>query len=244
MRLERFESFYLASPRRRDKAAFAKRLQSAVDASSLRSAGGTGPPQAGPTRGGWPGWVSWRLAAAAAVLLAAGLALLDDAHVRRDLRGARQQAADAAQRSAEVSSLLDEQQKAAAAARQSLAAAREAQARPPSAGIAVVLMPLTRGVGDVPTIALGPGTTSLPLALKVEGARRSTYAVTLRDPSTNRVVWRSQTVTVRRTARPEVVAISVPADLLNFQHYTLELYALHGGARDLVGSYAFEVVEQ
>lgn len=239
-RLERFESFYLASPRRRDKAAFAKGFLAAVDGSSGRQ---PAEPQAAAVGGRGPArWLPWSLAAAAVLFLGIGTLFLQDLRLRRDLTEAERRVVAADGRTHAMSAQLEEQQRALAAARQGLADARGAQ---PLATVALVLMPQTRGVGPVPIIAVHSAARTVPLDLRIEAAGGVPYEVALRDPATNLIVWRSPTLTPQRLRRPPVVAVGLPAGELKAQHYTLDLFEhRRGGAAEFVGSYAFEVVRQ
>ena len=74
--------------------------------------------------------------------------------------------------------------------------------------------------------------------LTIEGAARKTYEAALKDPSTSRIVWRSQPL---RTDGSPLVAVALPARLLKAQHYVVDTFG-GPGAHDFVGSYAFEVV--
>jgi hypothetical protein len=69
--------------------------------------------------------------------------------------------------------------------------------------------------------------------------------VALKDPATNRIIWRSAPISPQREGVPPVLSIGVPAGLLKSQHYALDLFALHAGTSpEFVGTYAFEVTRQ
>jgi hypothetical protein len=235
-RLARFEAFYLASPGRRQKAAFAKRFLAAVDSAVPRQE-----PAAPARRPAAGRWSPWMLAAAAALFLATGVLLVRDVRLRRDVTDARASLAAAEQRTRAVSGQLDDQQRAAAAAIQALANARGAQ---PESALALVLMPQTRGVDRVSMIAVPRGARAVPLDLTLEAASNVQYSVALRDPATNGIVWRSEALASEPVRRPPVVPVRVPANLLKAQHYALDLFELRAGAPEFVGSYAFEVVRR
>jgi hypothetical protein len=235
-RLARFESFYLASPLRRDRVAFAKRFVAAVDSASPAEQ-----ETSATAAGGWRGargWFPWSLAAAAALFLATGLLLARDAGLRRDMADARARLAAAEQRVVAVAGQLADEQRAAAVVRQALEDARAAQ---PPAAIALLLMPQTRGVDPVPVVAVPAAAAALPLQLRVAATGNAHYTAALRDPSTNGIVWRSLAVAAERGQRSSVVPVRIPASLLKAQHYALDLFEVRAGAPEFVGSYAFEI---
>jgi hypothetical protein len=237
-RRERFESFYLASPRRRRKAAFAKSFLAKIDRPDSRLSAVPQPaivPRPAPRRRGFP----WAQAAAAALCVGVSVLVLQHVSLRRDLDTARQQVTAATERANAVSAELDQQRKVVATATQALADARTAR---PLSAIALVLRPQTRGVGPTPIISVSPGSRSVPLDLEFETVGSATYDVALKDPATNRVIWRSPPVPPNRDRLAPVVSIGLPAALLKAQHYALDLFALHvGAAPDFVATYAFEV---
>lgn len=232
-RLARFESFYLASPRRRDRVEFAKRFVAAVDATPTPAA--LPPAIAAPERARW---VPWMLAAAAALLLATGTLLVQHIRLRDEITQATRRLAAAEQRADAASGQLAAHQRATAVVPQ---AAAPAPVVPPPSLIALVLLPQTRGADPVPTVALPQGAKTLPLYLKIEGDPGAQYSAALRDPVTNGIVWRSAPLALDRTRHPSIVPVHVPGSLLKPQHYTLDLFAV-GGTAEFAGSYAFEVV--
>jgi hypothetical protein len=239
-RLQRFESFYLASPRRRSKAAFAKGLHGAIERSTRqpRPVPDTAPPVS--RHMGRILW--WPCAAAAALVVATGVLLLQNITLRRELRDSARQVAVADQRATAASQQLSVEQKAAAAAKQALAEARTVQ---PLAAVALVLLPQTRGVTSVPILVVPTGTASVPLTLALEAAGGSSFEVALRDPATNRTIWRSPSLPPQRVRQTPMVPVSLPAALLKTQHYALDLFELRSGTRpEFVSSYAFEVARQ
>lgn len=238
--LERFESFYLASPERRAKAEFAKSLQTAAGKTTQRRA--TVHHLTPPARVPAPRVIPWSPIAAAVLVVTAGALLLYSLNLRRTLTEAEGQAALSEQHANAVAAELEAQRKATAIATQALADARAAR---PAATVALVLRPETRGVGPTPIISVAPGSTTVPIDLQFDSSNRGSYEVALKDPATNQVVWRSATVTAQRDRRPAVVSVGVPAALLRTQHYALDLFELREGSTpEFIGSYAFEVARQ
>jgi hypothetical protein len=237
-RRQRFESFYLASPRRRSKAAFAKGLHEAIERSTRQPR--PVPHSTPPTRRrvGRVPW--WPLAAAAVLIVAIGVLLLQNISLRRELRDSARQVAVADQRATAASQQLSIEQKAAAA-KPALADARTAQ---PLAAVALLLLPQTRGVTSVPILVVPTGAASVPLTLALEAAGGSSFEVALRDPATNRTIWRSPSLARQRVRQTLMVPVSLPAALLKTQHYALDLLELRSAGPEFVSSYAFEVARQ
>jgi hypothetical protein len=237
-RLQRFESFYLASPRRRSKAALAKGLRGAIERSTRQ-------PRPVPNATAQVSRHVGRtvcLAAAAALIVATGVLLLQNGTLRRELRDQAQQVAVADQRATAATEQLSAEQKAAAAAKQALADARAVQ---PLAAVALVLLPQTRGVTSVPIVVVPTGTASVPLTLALEAPGGSSFEVALRDPATNRTIWRSPSLAPQRVRQAPMVPVSLPAALLKTQHYALDLFELRSGnGPEFVSSYAVEVARQ
>jgi hypothetical protein len=239
--LRRFESFYLTSPRRRNKAAFTKRFLAAIDTPGEHPA--AVPVQTGEVQGTQVRWFRWAQAAAAVLFLATGVLLVQDVRLRRGLEDAERRIASADQRISTLSGQLEAQREADAAAKP----VPDTRAAQPAPSIALLLRPQTRGVGPVPIIAIGSGSGTVPLKLAIDGSPAASYEAALRDPATNGVVWRSARLMAQHLRRQPVVALDVPVALLKPQHYAVDLTlfeARTGGASEFAGSYAFEVVRQ
>jgi hypothetical protein len=108
---------------------------------------------------------------------------------------------------------------------------------------AFVLLPETRSATAVAQVTLPAGATRVVVHLQLEVRDAARYRVTMKDPGTDRVLWRSDwTASVVRGDRP-VVPVALPAALLKPQHYALELEGQSGShGAGLVASYVFEVV--
>ena len=244
--LQRFESFYLTSPRRRRKAAFARKFLTRIDRPAQRLSAVPQPAIVEPpTKAAPPARTfsfSWAHAAAAVLLLGMSILLLQHVNLRRELNEARREVSAASERANAMSVALEEQRKAVTGASQALADARAAR---PLATIALVLRPQTRGVGPVPVISIAAGSRTVPLDLEFEAAGPASYDVALKDPATNRIIWRSAPLSPQREGSRPVVSVGLPAALLKSQHYALDLFALHAEASpEFVGTYAFEVARQ
>jgi hypothetical protein len=233
--LERFESWYLASPRRRDKVKFARQFLNAVDRLPTEAA------TAAPSVTSLPAPVSRRqkfiwLASAAVLLLACGVLLRQDVRLRRGLLDAQHDGAALDRRERELSQQLGEQRVANDVLRKEVERLRTGQP------LALVLRPQTRAAAPVSAIAVPPGLDVVAFELELEASDFSQYQVALKDPATARIVWRSGVVTPVSSRRPPAVAVTVPASLLMPQHYSFELSGrTRGAAFDVVGSYAFQM---
>lgn len=225
---ERFESYYLASPLRRSKVAAARRFLDAVDRA----------PEA-PTRSRWFAWrVGARLPliAAAVVLLAVGFAV-EDLRLRQQVNNARRNEATL---SGEIRSLareLDEQRGANAAARSALERLRAARTAP----TALVLLPQTRAVGPIPTIAVPAAAAVVTFELRLDASDFSRYRVALKDPATGGTVWRSEPLKPGALNQWPAIAVAVPANVLRPQHYSFELVGLSSSASDTLAAYTFQI---
>jgi hypothetical protein len=238
-RLQRFEAYYLSSPRRRSKAAFAKGLRAALERTTHQPRPVPNLP-AQHSRTVRPRFW-WPLAAAAAVVAGIAVLLVQNVSLRRELRNSGEQVAVADRRATAASQQLEAEQKAAAAAKQALADARTAE----PLAVALVLLPQTRGITSVPIMAVPSGSTGVPLDLALEAAGGASYDVALRDPATNRTIWRSPPLAPHRVRHTPIVPVLLPAGLLKAQHYALDLFELRSGhAPEFVSSYALEVVRQ
>jgi len=244
----RFETAYLATPRRREKVEFARRFLATVDgASTTRLVSPVG------VRRVWP------LRVAAALLLAvSGGLLYEDVRLNNAAQDAERQIAIQAQRTTSLARQLDDartrerdaQTALARAApaprdRQSAAAGPAASSPPARPAVAIVLLPQTRSVGPIPTVAVPAAAERVAVQLRLESNDFSSYRAALKDPGTNRIVWRSSALSARSRGAVISVSISVPAGALESQHYSLELTGLHGPDRaEVVGSYVFQVDRQ
>jgi hypothetical protein len=229
--LERFESFYLASPRRRDKVKFARQFISAID---RMPAAATATPRAVVTRAHFV----W-LTSAAMLLVACGVLSLQDIRLRRGLLDAQHNGAVLDNRARDLARQLGEQRAANDAMRKELDRFRATQP------IALALRPQTRAAAPTSLIVVPPGLDVVAFNLELEASDFPQYQVALKDPATNHVMWRSGIVTPASSRHTPAVVVDVPASLLKPQHYSLELSGRKPGEPfDVVGSYAFQTEER
>jgi hypothetical protein len=235
---ERFETWYLASPRRRDKVKFARHFLNAVDRLPPAATAATA---ATTSVTSLRGRVSQRplffwLASAAALVLACGALLLQDVRLQRGLLDARHDGAALDQHGRELAQKLGDERIANDALRKEIERLRTAQP------FALVLRPDTRAAASVSVISVPSGLDAVAFELELEASDFSQYEVALKEPATNRIVWRSGVVTPSLSRRTPAVAVAVPASVLSPRHYSLELSGRsHAAAHAVVGSYAFQV---
>jgi hypothetical protein len=236
---ERFESHYLASPRRRERVAFAAALTRAVDEA---------PRPAAPAswRSRWMPALLPALAVAAALLVVASAGLLvESVRLGRSRLVAESDRAVLDQRAHDLERQNADLRAANADIAQQLerARTRPAAAAPDGKAIALVLVPQTRSLGAVPVLDLPEAEADrVGFELRLEASEFDRYRIGLRDPASNEVVWRSDWVGAKASVEGAAVRVAVPRSLLKSQHYTLDLTGRTGSdAAHVVGSYAFEV---
>jgi hypothetical protein len=241
--VERFESFYLSSERRRQKVKFARTFVAEVD----RRGGSQKSPSL--RRVTVPrSRTVWQLAAAA-VLLLAGFGLSEYRRLRTDLTVAQSMSVGLSNRARELERQLNDERLAGAGTARELENVRargSAQgSTAPLPAIALVLLPQTRSAGPIATIAVPDGANLVALELRLESNDFARYQAALKDPGTNRIVWRRDSITARPGGAMPTVAFSIPASVLRSQHYSLELNGTNaGGEAEVAGSYVFEVVRR
>lgn len=238
--LKAFETHYLASARRRNLTEFARRFVPAVNrvAESARS---------GPTETRRWRVPVWLLGVAAALLLVVSSGLLiQTVRLSRDLTVAREEQSRVGQRSRELERQLADARTANTSAARDLANAREATNIAPSVpAIALLLLPQTRSIGDLPTLTLPAGADRVGFQLRLESNDFPRYQVGLRDPAVNQVIWRSGWIGAEASDNQASLRVDVPARLLRLQHYSLEVSGrTTAGAGEVVTSYAFEVASR
>jgi hypothetical protein len=256
--VERFETRYLASPRRRAEATFAGSFLGAVDRA--------GRPD--PARGDAAVEVSAHdadtaatpaapaskiLAAAAVLFVACGSLLYEAAHLRNGMRAAENASISSNQRARDLERQLTEQRAANAELSKAVARSRESAAAvqstdrtsPETRTAALVLLPQTRAVGPIPMLAIPAGTSRVAFGLRLESNDYPRYRVVLTDPSSNRAIWRSGALAATSQGDAATVSVAVPGRVLKPQHYALAVMAEPAAPNaTVVGSYAFQVARR
>ncbi len=235
-----FEAFYLASPRRREKVEFARRFLAAVDRVAMPAVPVT--------------VIRWWQAAAAALLVTCGALTYQNARLRVAMDDAARDVATSTQRESTMARQLEE---ARAAAQSALVPAptnpmmsekwpapvgRGSDLVPSRAPVAIVLLPQTRSLGPLPTVAVAKGADRVAFELRIEMNDFDRYEVALKDPVTNRTLWRSGKLTASPHDGAVAVRVSLPARLLEKQRYVFELSGVADGEQpEVSGNYVFQV---
>jgi hypothetical protein len=198
------------------------------------------------------GWMSrqrkltWRpIAAAAVLMLALGLLVAQNVNLRTGLNQALHDNAAQDRRAQTLSSQLDAARESNIELARALEGARVSSSdhrRDPAASAApaaIVLLPQTRSLGPLPTLAVAT-VGSVAFELRIESGDFTRYRGVLKDQDTGRLVWESGALVARSIA---AVLVSVPADVLKPPHrYAFELAGIGGAGREeAVGSYAFQI---
>jgi hypothetical protein len=248
---ERFKTFYLASPRRRDKVTFAEGFGGAVDRAGARPSASEAmddaPRSSVAGRRSPPYW--WLATAAAIAAIAFSALFLQHREFRQELADAQQRTAALDQRTRELEQKLAERPAVAvdstvapSSSRGTMTAVTSLAAAETPTTAAIELSPETRAPGSI-AVKLPPENTRAAFDLRLESNDFRRYQATLKDPGTDRVLWQSQWMAPTTRHDTSMVSIALPAHVLKTQHYTLELAGQTAAGRvDLAGSYVFEVV--
>lgn len=258
--LEQFKTFYLSSPKRLEKVAFAKTFlrldeKAAVAPSRLAPAKPTpsSKPEERPPKEQSPwSWfrvprlgLQWGFAGAALVMLfAASFLLVENERLQKQRTESRNRQAALDQRAQELDKQLSEQRSTNTGMLKELEHLRESLAGPHALKIvAALLLPQTRGIAQTSTVFVPQGTDQVRLRLQLESDDFPAYQVALKDPATNQIIWHSAKLKARPEGQAKAVSISLAASLLKQQNYSLELTGIPAsGPSELASSYIFRVV--
>jgi hypothetical protein len=233
--LERFESHYLASPRRREHVAFARRFVPAVDRAAI-AAGVIS------SRARWRAGLMWSVGVAAAILVVVCGTLLflswrsgmasSVPHSEGALTLDRPEGFGP---SAHPQDMNVPVEKAAWRAADSSTAS-------PVFPIVALLSPQTRSFGVIPAFTIPTGVERVGFELRLESHDFPRYQVGLRDPAINRVVWSSEWIAATSRSGQASIVVAVPSGLLKPQHYSFDLTgSVTGAGSEIAGGYVFEI---
>jgi hypothetical protein len=211
--LERFESFYLSTPLRREKVRFAQALRAATQSERVQ-----------PARRAWE-W-QWPLAAAAALMAVfSGWLLFENQRLRRQ---GEQLLAD---RSAAERQLNE--------VRGQLAARNRTIPRI----IGFQMIPPRRGIGGMPSVTVPPDTDYAAVQVELESSPYRSFHAELKTIPGRESVFSSRGLAARAGGGVLSISVSIPGLLLKPGVYLLEVSGLEGErAGELISSYPFRVV--
>jgi hypothetical protein len=257
--LDAFRATYPAHADGRAEIGFAETL-AVHQARAARPSSASSPERttAAPRKGWWQSDTlpRWTLALAATLVLAiAGYLIVENQSLRQDVDGARVERAALDAKARELQQQLAAQRQADAETarelerlRASLATVQQRNggtgaAALPTVIASFVLPPATRGAGDITAITLPPGADVVRLQLPLEGTRFSVFSATLRDATTNQIVWRGGDLHPVAGRDKRTVTIAIPAGVLKPRPYLIELGGERtGGAPEPLSPYTFRVV--
>jgi hypothetical protein len=241
-----FIAHYLDVPAHREKVRFAEALY-AREKASVATAGLAAQrfsARLSPVaRWGWA-------IAALLVVAVTGLLVAQNVRLQREVAAARATRSTLEQREQDLQLQLRSEKTAhtqtvaeLARVRESIAA-NDAQARATAAPLlSFLLVPSTRGITDVPQIAVPRGTPQIEVRLLLEDDEFPQYRVTLKDSGSDSAVWRSPALKSSPSADGKVVRTSVPAARLTPKHFRFELSGIRAaGEPDVIASYPVAVV--
>jgi hypothetical protein len=245
--LARFKAFYMATAKRRQKVQFAEGLRQlqATNATAGERADKQSKSRA-PFWGTFPSRIAPQFGisfAALVMLLIAGYLLLQNAHLRHEVRDTRAQYESINQHARDLENELKQQHTTNTEAQKSL----EPPDRPAAdigqlKTISLLLPPPTRGLSSLQTVTVQPHTDLVVLLLTLESADYSRYSVTVKDPATNEVVWQSSGLDAGSVGGRKVVSAALRANLLRGRNYIAEVAGLpNAGRQRIVGNYPFHV---
>jgi hypothetical protein len=257
---EDFLTLYLSTAKRREKVTFAESLYSLEGKhASHATADAVIPPQA---KSSW--WFDLfslprlALAGGLAMLLAISVLMVDNLHLRNGMSQAKMDREMLQQRERDLLARLDDERASGAKTakeleqvRQSLASLESNAAAKPSAAAplasplsvaAFVLSPQLRGAGKMPDLSLPQGTTRVDLLLDLESDDFRRYRVMLKNPGSDRVLWRSGRLKSVTKGQGRTLSIGLPVNLLKPGVYQLEVTGTPvSGGVEFVSSYVFRI---
>ncbi|MCI0446719.1 hypothetical protein L0244_20090 [bacterium] len=253
-KLQRFKSQYLTSSKRREKVKFAQSLLPILNAPSIEES----PSRAPGFRTRWFNFgvgrsaFQWGLAAIALFLLfTTGYLIFENMNLRSQFIQVKSEQSALKIREQELERELAKQKSLDNEKANELVRVRErlkqleeqlAGSEPPDVKlIAFNLSPQTRGTNKIRQLEIPSKIDSINFNLNLEADEFSIYRVTLKNPETNEVLWRSN----KAKASANTVKVTLPANLLKGQSYILEVYGILGNKNsELVSNYLFRISKQ
>ncbi len=252
--LMRFESYYLSSPRRRENVRLAASFIRSIDRSAARTE--TVRRQ---NRIALPARLAWIVAAAALAIVVSGVLLFRVLPLQREFTLATSESGAVADRTREVERPAgqptagveptqepegDRAATGSASTASTSGSPNDSQAAPPGRIVAVVLLPPTRALAPIPTLAIPAGADRVAFELRLESNDFPRYRVGLKNPANNQILWRSDWISPKSSDDQPSLSVMVPARLLGPQHYSLDLTGRgDDGRNEVIGSYTVQIVQ-
>ena len=266
--LERFTSFYLSSPKRREKVGFSQAFQRVPDQDVITEQAEIRPRKPYEEESiSRPGWLrglfsTWRPAlvwgiASIALLLVIGALVVQNRRLQNQIAQTQSEQAAIQQRERELQTDLDAQRSAASEREREMDSLRDKIARldqprsSESSGgqspenlvvVPVDLAPQTRGISRLPTVSIPAAADLVIMQLELETGDYPVYRAELKPLSGGQVIWSGGRLRPRAKESGRVVVVNLRPRLLKSQRYVLEVSGISSsGSAEIVGSYPFEV---
>ena len=187
--------------------------------------------------------------AALLLLLAGGYLTFENLRLRGQMAQAQAERAALEQRERELQGQLAEQRKSNAETEGELGRVRDRLApleklaadQQRAHELKVIAFNLAPQTSQIPELALPAGTDYVALNLELETNEFPAYRVTVKNPATGKVVWR--TGQLKTVENSKTVHVRLRASLFYQQNYVLEASGISaGGANEDLSSYPFRVV--
>lgn len=187
--------------------------------------------------------------AALLLLLAGGYLTFENLRLRGQMAQTRAERAALEERERELQGQLAEQRKSNAETEGELGRVRDRLApleklaadQQRAHDLKVIAFDLAPQDGQIPELGLPAGTDYVALNLELEKNEFPAYRVTVKNPTTGRVLWR--TGQLKAIENSKTVRVRLRASLFNQQNYVLEASGISAsGANEDLSSYPFRVV--
>jgi len=231
--LDRFRAVYLPTPTGRDKVRFAEALLARQHAAAAPAA----------SRGLHRAWMSaWAAAAAAVLVIVAGYLLVTRPWTVPPEPSAVSRTVPPDEPPSRPST--PDERPATQVSPPVQPSGQPRQTAPSNAAVlGFALLPSTRGVDEPPAVAVPRGTEAVDIRIVLESDDFRRYGLTLKDPATDRTIWRSGRLTPSTWRGKRVVTGRLETTSLKGQLYVVDLSGFRaGGEAELLSSYPFRLV--
>jgi hypothetical protein len=111
--------------------------------------------------------------------------------------------------------------------------------------LSFMLLPPTRGINEPPTLAVRSESAKVEVRVVLESDDFRRYQVVLKDPGTDRIIWRSARLMATLSGRDRIVPVTLDTSSLKPQRYVLDLTGFPAtGEAQLIASYPFRLAFQ